>query len=234
MAKTVGIFGPSGWGKTTSIVVGPDGKYDPNNYQGLDPASTIIIESDKKDLPFPGKNWVLGRNVFQESTVEGVKELLATCSATPSIKVVCVDTINAIMLDREMEERKKKSYDKWMDLAADIYELIVYCNSQLRPDLVVFLMGHTAVVGDDDNTSLRKLITNGRKMDKIQLESKLSIVLMAVTDTGVAGETNGYKFETQAVKSTGKSPIGMFDTLHIPNSLSLVTTKIREYYGLPA
>ena len=35
MAITVGVFQMSGGGKTTSIVINPDGKYDPDNYQGM-------------------------------------------------------------------------------------------------------------------------------------------------------------------------------------------------------
>ena len=52
MAITVGLFQMSGGGKTTSIVINPDGKYDPDNYQGMNPESTVIFNSDKKRLPF--------------------------------------------------------------------------------------------------------------------------------------------------------------------------------------
>lgn len=53
MAITVGIFGESGDGKTTSIVVDKEGKYNPQQYGGLDPKSTIIINADGKELSFP-------------------------------------------------------------------------------------------------------------------------------------------------------------------------------------
>ena len=35
MAITVGIFQMSGGGKTTSLVINPDGTYNPSDYQGI-------------------------------------------------------------------------------------------------------------------------------------------------------------------------------------------------------
>lgn len=70
-----------------------------------------------------------------------------------------------------------------------------------------------------------------KKLEKIKLESKLPVVLYTHMERGLQGD-NEYKFETQACRSTGKSPIGMFDSFLIPNSLTLVDSKIREYYGI--
>jgi len=43
---------------------------------------------------------------------------------------------------------------------------------------------------------------------------------------------NTYEFETQANRSTGKSPIKMFKDFLIPNSLKLVDDTIRAYYRI--
>ena len=51
MAITVGIFAESGQGKTTSLVVNPDGtislddlvKGTKETYQGMDPSSTVLL-----------------------------------------------------------------------------------------------------------------------------------------------------------------------------------------------
>ena len=47
MAKIVAILGSSGDGKTTSTIINPDGKFDLDNYQGMDPKQHIIINLDK-------------------------------------------------------------------------------------------------------------------------------------------------------------------------------------------
>ena len=88
-------------------------------------------------------------------------------------------------------------------------------------------MGHIIV----DDLGTRKLVTNGRKLEKICLESKLPIVLFTNVENAGKGK-NKYYFETGKYESTGKTPIGMFDEFLIPNSLKLVDDKIREYYNL--
>jgi hypothetical protein len=238
MAITVGIFQLSGGGKSSSIVINPDGKYDPSNYQGMDPKTTVIVNSDCKRLPFPTTDWVEGKNLFTTSdpkdiigdTTKGTDGLLQKISKGTVIKSVVLDTVNGIMVDTEMLATRKLSFDKWADLAKDIYEIMSISNG-LRDDLIIYFMGHVSLYTDIDGNESKCLVTNGRKLEKIRLESKLPIVLFGNTVRGANGN-NQYFFETQANRSTGKSPIGMFDEFKIPNSLSLVDSKIRSYYKI--
>lgn len=230
MAVTVGIFQQSGSGKTTSIVINPDGTYDPNNYQGMSSDSTVIINCDKKELPFRLDNWKEGVNVFSTSDMVTIKELLSKIDKGTKIKSIIIDTINGIMIDKEMLESKKLTYDKWADMAKEIYELITICNG-LRRDLIVYFMGHITIYTDVDGNESKCLLTNGRKLEKIKLESKFPIVLFGRVEREGNGE-NKYYFETQSYRSTAKSPLGMFDDFIIPNSLKLVDDTIRKYYNL--
>lgn len=242
MAITVGIFAESGQGKTTSLVVNPDGtisledlfKGTKETYQGMDPSSTVVINADRKSLPFPKpkiNGWMKDKNVFWESDMSKVKSICTHANKYENIKSIFVDTVNGIMLDREMNDIKKKSYDKWADLAQEVYEFINFANSELRPDMIVYLGGHVSTFTDTDGNESKCLVTNGRKLEKIRLETKLPIVLFASVNRGEAGK-HEYKFETQANRSTGKSPLGMFDDFLIPNSLKLVDSTIRKYYGI--
>ena len=242
MAVAVGILAESGQGKTTSIVVNPDGSIalaglldgSGNGYLGMNPKSTIIINSDRKQLPFPKpeiNGWVKGKNVFWESGLDKIKPLLLNANKYESIKSIYIDTINGIMLDKEMHDIKKKSFDKWADLAQDIYELINFCNNELRPDIIVYLSGHVSIYTDVDGNESKCLVTNGRKLEKIRLETKLPIVLFSSVTKGLQGK-HEYKFETQANRSTAKTPLGMFTEFQIPNSLKLVDDTIRNYYGI--
>ncbi len=190
MAITVGILSESGQGKTSSLIVNPDGNIDleglingaKENYEGMDPASTIVINADRKALPFPKpeqNGWIKDKNIFWESNAGAIKELLLKANKYPNFKAIYIDTVNGIMIDREMNDLKRKTYDKWVDLAQEIYELITFCNNELRPDIVVYLSGHVTVFTDTDGNESKCLITNGRKLEKIRLESKLPIVLFA-------------------------------------------------------
>ena len=230
MAITVGIFNQSGGGKSTSIVVNPDGTYNPSDYQGMNPDTTVIFNSDKKRLPFKGTNWIEGTNVFTISNNEEIKKILAKINSGTRVKSVIIDTINGIMVDKEMIESKKLTFDKWMDLAKDIYELISIANG-MRDDLIIYFTGHVTLFTDVDGNESKCLVTNGKKLEKIRLESKLPIVLFGAVDRG-SNDNNKYYFETQANRSTAKTPLGMFSEFKIPNSLSLVDKTIREYYGI--
>lgn len=232
MAITVGIFGKSGDGKSTSIVINPDGTYSPSTYAGIDPKTCVYINADKKKPPFPlGSDWVKGKNYFETSdavTIMNMMKSIGTSGTT--IKTIIIDTINGIMVDAEMLESKKLTFDKWADLAKSIYEIITIANG-LREDLVVYLMGHATVYTDVDGNESKCLITNGRKLEKIKLESKLPIVLFTNVERGTQGE-NKYYFETQQNRSTGKTPLGMFKDFLVPNSLSLVDSTVRSYYSI--
>lgn len=230
MAITAGIFQMSGGGKSTSIVINPDGTYNLQDYKGMIPEETVIINSDKKRLPFKTDRWEEGKNLFTISNSEQIKTLLEKINKGSKTKSVIIDTINGVMLDKEMLESKKLSFDKWADLAKDIYELISICNS-MRDDLIIYFMGHVTLYTDIDGNESKCLITNGRKLEKIKLESKLPIVLFGSVERGLNGD-NKYYFETQSNRSTAKTPLGMFNEFKIPNSLKLVDNTIRQYYGI--
>jgi len=198
----------------------------------MNPKSTVIINSDRKELPFPSRGeWIEGRNVYTSSDVKEIKGILLSLNKIVGVKSIYIDTVNGIMLDKEMMDKKKLTFDKWADLAYDIYELISFCNTELRPDIIVYFSGHVTVFTDVDGNESKCLVTNGRKLEKIRLESKLPIVLFTSVSKGPRGQ-NTYQFETQSNRSTAKSPIGMFDNFLIPNSLKLVDDTIRSYYGI--
>lgn len=235
-AITVGILGETGDGKTTSIVINPDGKCaylkdnHPNKatvYQGMNPTTTVIFNCDGKRIPFPLSGWPT-QNVIKTSDIANIKKSLINISKS-KIKAVVIDTINALMIDKEMMESKKMTFDKWYDFAKEIYELITLCNS-LREDLIIYFIGHATTYTNVDGNESKCLITNGKKLEKIKLESKLPIVLF--TNVNGTGESLTYSFETQKNRSTAKSPLGMFPEFMIPNSLNLVDTTIRKFYGI--
>lgn len=241
MAKTVFVLGKSGDGKSTAIVVNPDGKYyeDPKyiaaklEYLGMNPKTTFLFNCDGKEYPFPAEKlgWIEGGNMVTSTykdplTAEKIETWCDTINGGTKIKSIIVDTINGSLNDKEMLENKKMTFDKWYDLAKDYYKLIVKANGY-RKDLIIYFMGHIFIADDGE----KQLVTNGRKLEKITLESKVPVVLM--TRVIPIGEgLNEFKFETQKNASSAKTPIGMFDQFQIPNSLSLVDNTIRKYYGL--
>lgn len=113
MSVLVAILGSSGDGKTTSTVINPDGTFDMNNYQGMNPESHFIINLDKKALPIPAGMWdTAHRNYKEVSTFEALKDVLAYIAKTPTIKSIAIDTINIYLAMKEFNDRRKMTFDQ--------------------------------------------------------------------------------------------------------------------------
>lgn len=234
MGKTVGVFGMSGEGKTTSTIVNSDGKYDfsKEGYKGMNPSSHFIINCDKKSFPFPSDMWsVEKKNCANTTEYDSIIKCLDYCAKNPEIKSVAIDTLNSYLTFREFNDRKKMTFDQWKDMSLDIVELVNLCNTKLRDDQIAYLFGHVELVTDVNGEEKKVLATTGKKLKKIFIESLLPIVLFSRVEGGFDGD-NSFYFETKASKSTSKTPLGMFDTFLIPNSLRLVDDTIRKYYNI--
>ena len=231
MSVLVAILGSSGDGKTTSTVINPDGTFDMNNYQGMNPESHFIINLDKKALPIPAGMWDTAHKNYKEvSTFEVLKDALAYVAKTPTIKSVAIDTINIYLAMKEFNDRRKMTFDQWKDYANDVIELNTICNN-LREDQIVYIMGHTMLQTQPDGSEKTVFSVSGKKLTKTQPEGFYPIVLMTRVDYGEDGN-NKYYFQTKANHSSAKTPLGMFDKFEIPNSLKLVDDAIRKYYNM--
>lgn len=215
MGKVICIMGESGSGKTTSM-------------RNLDPKTTYYIDSDKKGLAWKGWKQQYSKELKNYSKTDRPDMVMAllkqidTSASAKHIKTIVIDTINGIMVADEMRRCKEKGYDKWQDLAQSVYDIIDYALIS-RDDLTVIFVAHTQTDHDDSGYTFTRIKTNGKKLDKICLESKFPVVLLAKSRDGE------YLFETHANMSTAKSPMGAFDEAEIPNDVTTVIRRLEDY-----
>ena len=213
MSKVICIAGESGSGKTTSM-------------RNLDPKTTYYIDADCKGLFWKGwRGQYNAENKNYKATDDTnivrqfIKRLAESC---PNIKVIVVDTINGLMVADEMRRSKEKGYDKWVDLAACVWDLVCECYTY-RDDLTIIFTAHTQTDHDENGYMFTRIKTSGKKLDKIVLESKFTTVLLSKCVDGQ------YKFETRANNSTAKSPLGAFEEFEIDNDIVEVIKALEEF-----
>ena len=213
MSQIICIMGESGAGKTTSC-------------RNLDPATTYYIDCDKKGLSWRGwkKQYnAEAKNYYKTDNQNTVLKLLHGINDTAThIKTIVIDTINGIMVADEMRRSKEKGYDKWLDLACAIYDIIDYALT-MREDCTIIFIAHTQTDHDDNGYMFTRIKTSGKKLDKITLESKFPVVLLAKVVDGK------HIFETKAKFSTAKTPLGAFEADQIDNDISEVLKVLEEY-----
>ena len=213
MAKVICIAGESGAGKTTSM-------------RNLDPATTYYIDADKKGLSWKGWREQYNtdkKNYLKCDDVNIVRNYIkSVAEKCPKIKVIVVDTINGLMVADEMRRSKEKGYDKWVDLATCVWDLVVDCYDY-RDDLTIVFTAHTQTETDESGYRFTRIQTSGKKLNKIVLESKFTTVLLAKCVDGK------YLFETQANNSTAKSPMGAFDDFEIENDIVKVIDALKDF-----
>ena len=210
MAKMLLVMGEPASGKTVSL------RNIPKN-------ELYYIDCDKKGLNYKGwKNDFNEekKNYFRSNDGEAIaKCMLAISEKREDIKYIAIDTINSIMIADEMKRSKDKNFDKWVDLASCIFNLINIV-PDLRDDLTVIFIGHTQT----DDEGFTRLLTNGKKLNKIGLEKYFDTVLIAKNNDGK------YVFETTSPTSTARVPMGCYEgEQYIENDLYEIIKELKEY-----
>ena len=225
MARVIGVMGESGSGKTTAM-------------RNLPPKETFYLDCDKKGMNWKGwkkqylplddknntdKGFYLKTDSFTNASTALQK--INESERFKRIKYVVIDTLNGLMVAEEMRILAMQSGDKrsaWSDLAQNGWSIINQA-LMLRDDLTVIILCHSETVSDENGIIRTRIKTNGRKLEKLVLESKMTTVVWAVRQDGK------YKFILSADGSTCKVPLGAFDTDECENDIMIVLKALEDY-----
>ena len=218
MAKVIGLMGESGSGKTTAM-------------RNLPPEETFYLDCDKKGLNWRGwkKQYNTDlKNYWSTDSFSVASQILQKVSNDERfkhVKYVVIDTLNGLMVADEMRILAMQSGDKrsaWSDLAQNGWNLINQCLT-LRENLTVIILCHSETISDDNGLVRTRIKTNGRKLEKLVLESKMTTVIWAVRQDGK------YKFILSADGTTCKVPMGSFTVDECDNDIMIVIKALEEY-----
>lgn len=212
MARLIGIYGEPATGKSTSL-------------RNLPPKETLYIDADMKGLNWKGwkKEYNGDNKNYLKTNFPQLAIKYLQLAEKGTYKYVVIDTVNNLMVSDEMRRCKEKGYDKWMDLAACIWDLVDLPGS-LRDDLTVILLFHSQTDYTEDGYRFTKIKTNGRKTEKNNIDSKFNWLLRTVKQ-----DDGKYYFETTAHNSTTRTPLDAFEEDYIPNDIMKVIEVMEEY-----
>lgn len=212
MSIAVLILGPSGSGKSTSL-------------QNLDPAKVQLIQPIKKPLPFKSAEWKLRTKEHLSGTIVRSDDsaTIERAMRGTTREIIVVDDFQAVLTNELMRRSTENGFQKFSDIGRGAWNTFIAAGD-LEEHKRVYIMAHT----NTDEFGNIRMRTVGKMVDeKVVPEGYFTIVLRAeiINDKHVfATKTNGH--------DCSKSPIGMFDSFHIPNDIAAVDAAICEYYGI--
>lgn len=218
MATVIGVMGESGSGKTTAM-------------RNLNPKETFYIDSDMKGLNWKGWKEQYStdkKNYYKSdsfSTVSAIMDKIDKDEQFKNIKYLVIDTLNGMMVAEEMRILAMQTGDKrsaWSDLAQNGWSIINKALA-MRDNLTIIILCHSETISDENGIIRTRIKTNGRKLEKLVLESKMTTVIWAVRQDGK------YKFILSADGSTCKIPLGAFESDEIENDITLVIKALKEF-----
>ena len=211
------ILGQSGTGKTTSL-------------RNLNPADVLLIQAVKKPLPFRSKEWVPCTKANPKGSIlvtDCAPTIVGAMTRTPK-PIIIIDDFQYILANEFMrrvldQAKGNEAFAKYNEIARNAWDILM-CAGRLPDTTRVYILAHT----QEDESGHVKAKSIGKLLDeKITMEGLLTIVMRTAVVNGQ------YLFSTQnSGLDTVKTPLGMFDDMHIPNDLAAVDAAITSYYDL--
>jgi len=209
--------------KPNIIVVGKSGSGKSTSLRNLNPATTAVLNTERKQLPFKGaskfKNVPIpDLNTFNAAFKKAVE--------STDIDTIVIESFTSLveMIYREADVRFK-GFDVWSFYNKEIDRIL---NMSKNTDKHIIYLAIDGAYDSEDGVQERFVAVDGNRWKK-RVEKEFVVCLF--TDNHYANDKTSYRFRTQSQgKDSAKSPMEMFDSLYIENDLAQVIKKCNEYY----
>jgi hypothetical protein len=211
-----------------------------HDHIGLEPSKTLLINVKGKPLPY--RNWgkdykeismneaPLNTNYLASTDYGEITKVLGFFnSEREDINSVVIDDFQYLIADEFMTNALKAGFEKFSKLAKNVYDLLTFI-PKMRKNLNIYILTHV----DETKDGSYKIKTAGKLLDeKVTLEGLFTMVFYGKGGYNSTTKKPSRLFVTNYDgEYPAKSPIGMFDSLYIPNDLGLVDRAIRDYYSI--
>lgn len=201
------IYGKSGSGKSRSL-------------KNFAKDEIFLINPIGKRLPFPASFQYVVKTDNYQTITNGLRTMPTKAAVIDDAGYLLT---NAFMRGHSAPKGGSSTYDLFNDIADNFWKLLMFIQSQLPDDVIVYLLMHEQT----DDFGAAKLRTIGKLLDeKVCIEGMVTIALRCLVD----GERHYFKTQSDG-GDVSKSPEGMFDP-EIDNDLKAVDDRIRAFWGL--
>ena len=209
--------------KPNIIVVGPSGSGKSTSLASLNPKTTAVLNTERKQLPF--KN----AKDFMNVPIKSVSEFhsaLDKAMSSDKIDTIVVESFTSLIeiIFREADVRYK-GFDVWSYYNKEIDKIL---DKSKNSDKYVVFTAIDGVYDGDNGVEERYVAVDGNRWKK-RVEKEF--VLALFTDVRATDDGVTYRFRTNTTgRDSAKSPMDMFESLHIDNCIKSIIDKCEEYY----
>lgn len=216
MARTIMIEGPSGRGKSYSL-------------RNLPPAYTLIMNHERKKLPFKGSNQF---REWRPTSLQETFQRLDEALVDPSTQILVIESLSAF-LDMLLAEARvlKKGWDVFTYYNEKLYMLFERIRKFNDAGKYIIVISHDDITTNELTGDVFVTAKVKGNEWKGAIEKEFDIVFHAelVMDEN---KIPSYMFRTQTDGVVpAKAPFGMFDSTMIDNDMLDILKKIKEYDG---
>jgi len=216
-----------------TVIVGPSGSGKSRSLINLPKERTAILNTQLKVLPFKTDK-PFASNKLIKTKAEFDAEFNRV-SKSPDFDFIVIEDFSRYLINLVSYAKVAASgWDVWNLVYAETYKFLTDLSAIENKFAFVLTADEIIRIDNPNGTGRneRRIITAGKALEKLSIESFFTTVLFTERITPADGKSPmTYNFRTNADSTSScKSPEGMFKENLIPNDLMFVAKAIKNYF----
>lgn len=208
------------------LIVGPSGSGKSSTFRNLDPKKTVIVNTERKPLPFQEFNKFKNVNI---SKYKDFVQLMSELSKKTEYEIVVIDSFTSLT---EIIEKYCNSvysgFEQWKQYNEAIQNALWSIKDLPQQVFITGIPEYTETSPGEQKGYIR---VKGKEHKYGGTEKEFAIVLWTKMIEDEEGEIEDFQLSYKPSKrNTAKAPNGMFEG-ELPNDARIVMEAIDKFYG---